>query len=212
MSDESVLTVDLDDPALQEATEYDPTQDINVRVVPPELDSSGNVVDYLIKLSIGENANKKKEPFAKMTKGNKKYVGLVVKAQIVASGSPWDKAFVNYPFNGVTTISFNGTNSMADLARVLGKQMPPKLSQLDQAAYVVSLLESEPTVVGRIQWRTYCSNDEKEIPELVGEANWPEKKDDDDKIIGHLSVTKCPSCKDELQASAQIKRLFPTKS
>ena len=208
MSDENATTIDLDDPEFQETTDYDPTQDINARTVPPELDLDGNVIDYDIKLSIGDNKAGKKEPYAMITKKGTKYVALQVKAQIQAPGELVHNSFVNFPFGSVSTMPFNGTNSMADLCRILGKHMPPKLSQMDQAAYVVSLLSDSPVVKGRIYWDAYCSNCSETVGQLVGERNWPEKKNSDGKVVGHISSIDCPKCKQEINASAKVKKFL----
>lgn len=211
MSATEVTTINLDDPDFQEQQIYDPEQDIDQRQPPPEIDLQGNVVDYLFRLTIGDNKQGEKKPFARQTKKGTKYLALIVKAQVVAEGQPFDKAFVQFPFSSVSTMIFNGTNSMANLARVLGNPMPANLSQLDQAAYIVSLLETEPLVPGQLEWRTYCSNCETDIHSLEGERNWPEKKDEDGNVVGHKSVAKCPTCNNELSASVQIKKLHNVK-
>lgn len=207
MSTEQV-TYDLDSPEFSSPEIYDPTQDIDARVPPPELDEQGNVIDYIFKLSIGENKQGEKKPFAKVSANNKPYLALSVKAQAVAEGKTWDKAFVQFPFMGVNTlVGANGTNSMVDLANKLGHTMPSKLSMAEQAAYVMSLLQSEPTIGGRLQWRGYCSGCGKDIKALTGEKNWPEKFDADGNKMGHVSTVECNECGSDIQASTQIKKL-----
>jgi hypothetical protein len=211
--DEEVVTIDLDDPEFQSPSTYDPEQDIDLRIPPPELDLQGNAIDYVLKLSVGENPNKEKKPYAAMSKGKgTKYLALVVKAQVVAPGQIYDKAFVQYPFGMVTTIDFNGTNSMVDLARKLGSKMPVGLSKLDQAAFVHSLLQSEPTIPGRILWTAYCNSCKNDIAQLNGEARWPEKKDESGEVVGHLPVAECPECSQEVTANPKIKKLFVVQS
>ena len=206
-----VDTIDLDDPAFAETTDYDPNQDQSVRIVPPELDLAKNSIQYDIKLSIGANKSGEKAPYPGSTGRGTKYLGLVVKAQVLAPGKPYDKAFVNYPFGTISTLVFNNTTSAADLSRVLGKPMPVKLSQTEQMGYAMNLLKNEPVVQGRLEWGTYCTKCEKEIPQLTGESNWPEKKLNGD-YIGHEQTSACPDCKSEVNASARIKKLVVVKS
>lgn len=211
MHEDESMIISLDDPEFQNQQVYDPEQDIDSRVPPPELDLNGNVRDYMFKLSIGENKQGEKKPYAAVSQKGTKYIALQVKAQVVAPGEPYDNAFVNFPFGAVTTIPFNGTNAMVDLSRKLGSPMPPKLGQLDQAAYIASLLESEPIVPGRLVWTGYCSNCKKEIPGLTGERKWPEKKDEQGNVIGHLSVTECNECGEDITANPKIKKLAAIK-
>src|SRR5215831_15117883 len=206
-----VDTIDLDDPAFKETTDYDPNQDQSVRIVPPELDLQKNSIQYDIKLSIGQNKAGDKMPYPAATGRGTKYLGLVVKAQVLCPGKPYDKAFVNYPYGTISTLVFNNTTSAADLCRILGKIMPPKLAQHDQMAYAVSLLEPSPTVQGRLEWGTFCTKCDKEIPQLTGESNWPEKKVNGE-YAGHEQAAICPDCKGEVHANARIKKLVAIKA
>jgi hypothetical protein len=209
--DKQTVVIDLDDPDFQQPGEYDPNQDMGARIAPPELDEDGNVIEHLIKLSIGEKDGKK-QPYGTESKKGNKYIALLVKAQVVAPGLPYDGSFVQFPFGMVTTTTFNGTNSMADLARLLGEPMKPKLPLYEVAANITSLLEGEPMLPGRLIWSGYCRKCEKDIPELTGEKRWPEKKDPETgEVLGHLSLTDCPHCASEVEARVSIKRLLPAK-
>ncbi len=206
---EQVKTIDLDDPEFSNPQDYDPEQDLEIRLAPPELDSNGNPIDYMIKLSIGENKEKKKAPYARQNDKGVKSLALNVKAQIQADGTPYHNAFVQFPFGGVSTQMYNNTNSVVNLSRLLGQKAPKNLSPLDQTARLVSILENEPILPGNITWAGYCSNCQKEQVELMGEGRWPEKKNEAGEVEGHLNVTTCPECAGELTAGVKIKRLKP---
>lgn len=211
MSENEKMTVELDDPEFSNPIQYDPTQDAGARVTPPELDKQGNVIDYLLKFSVGENPQGVKKPYATVSGKGNKYIGLKVGVQVVAPGSPVDKSFVNYPYGGVTTSIFNGTTGMADLCRALGNTMPANLGAADMAAFTEAFLNSEPTGLGRIGWSGYCSIDKKEIPQLNGEKNWPEKKDEAGNVVGHESVAECPECGGDVEARVTLRRILPKK-
>jgi hypothetical protein len=202
-------TISLDDPEFQNPQIYDPEQDISERIPPPELDTNGNALDYLFKLSIRVNKDGEKTYYPAITKKGNKYVALNIAVQIVDPDQPHDKAFVNMmPLN---TILYNNTSSMVDMARLLGVPMPQGLNPVQQAEFVKDLIATEPTIPGRIQWSAYCTNCDTEIPALAGERRWPEKKDEAGNVIGHEHVTDCPDCKTEVHANPKIDKFFRVK-
>lgn len=211
MSEENHEQIDLDDPSLRESGTYDPDQNIDERIPPPEIDTQGNAIEYMIKLSVGENPKGEKSFYAMRTKeSNKPYVALKIKAQIVDPGQPWDNAFVQYPFGGVSTIQVNNTTSMADLCRRLGSKMPTGLSHIEQAEFMMQQLANDPILPGRIQWTGYCTGCKENKPKLSGERNWPEKLDGEN-VIGHISVLECEDCDTDIVASPKIKKLFEAR-
>jgi len=209
MSTSEETMIDLDDPEFQQPSEIDPNQDIDVRVIPPEIDANGNAIDYILKLSIGENKQGQKKPYAKVTSKGNKYLALNVKTQVVAEGQPFDNAFVQFPFGNVSTMPFSGTSSAANLARVLGSPMPAKASPLDQIACISALLEAEPKVPARLLWTGYCTSCEKEVPKLQGQKNWPPKVDESGEQVGNLQVAECPECGSDVNARANVKKILP---
>jgi thiol-disulfide isomerase/thioredoxin len=209
MSDENII--DLDAPEFQESVNYDPTQDQDSRPTPPEFGPDGQRMDYVFKLFIKDNPKGEKAAYGKESEKGTKYIALNVGMQIIAEGQPYHKALVNFPFGGVSSMLFNGTTSMANLARLLGQPMPKGLSQVDQAAYVTSLLQAEPLVPGQIKWGTWCGNCKKEPSKLSGENNWPVKVDDLGQVVGHLNVSECPECNLEVTAQPKLLKLIAVK-
>ena len=205
MTDE-VKTIDLDDPMFSEPGDYDPSKDIEERTPPPELDSNGNTKTYTLKLSVADNPKGEKKPYPKEMKNGKYCLALNINAQIV-SDDEWNNKFVPFPYGMVTTAPANGTTSAMDLARLLSvveDEIPTKLSALDQMAYVSSILDNEPEIGARFQWKAYCGNCKEEISALKGESRWPERKNADGKVIGHKASTDCPKCGNELTARVEI--------
>jgi hypothetical protein len=207
MSNVYAQTISLDDEEFSNPVEYDPSQDQDIRIPPPELDSNGNAIDYLFKLSVADNKNGQKQPTPRQTQRGTKYLMLNVNCQIVQPGGQFDKAFVQ--LMPPSTMTFNGTTSAANLARILGELMPKNLSHKDQMEFLMGLLASEPTLGGRVQWTGYCRACEKDIPALQGEKNWPEKKDEAGNVIGHEPVAICPDCHGEVTANVKVDKLIP---
>jgi hypothetical protein len=201
-----VKTISLDNPEFSNPQTYDPEQDIDERIPPPELDNQGNVLDYLFKLSTGPNKQGEKNWYPATTKKGNGYIALNVKVQIVDPGQPHDKAFVNMmPLN---TILYNNTSSMVNMARLLGSLMPQGLSPIQQGEYVKRLIDAEPVLPGRLQWSAYCTNCDTEIGALAGERRWPEKKDENGNVIGHEYNSECPDCKTEVHVNPKIDKFF----
>ena len=81
MSDEEIIS--LDDASLQEAQQYDPEADRDAFVPPPELDEQGNAIDYLLKLSLGENKFGKHAAYFKRDKNGNPMGILMVDIRVV---------------------------------------------------------------------------------------------------------------------------------
>lgn len=211
MTDESKKEeiIELDDPRLQENQHYDPEADANQFIPPPELDENGNVIDYLLKLSLGENKFKKREAYFKLDKNEKPMGILMVDISIVAPGSPFDKARLKPEYFNTYVNPRTNASSFTDLARILAaaghsEKMPSNLSVKDQASFLEPIIASEPTLTGRIQWGAYCPNCEEDKKKLLGERSWPEKEG------GHIPQAECPDCGTDLTPNVNLKRFIST--
>src|SRR3977135_1184158 len=212
MSDENKKEeiIDLDDPRLQESQHYDPEADANQFIPPPELDEQGNVIDYLLKLSLGENKFKKREAYFKLDKNEKPMGILMVDISTVSPGSPFDKAKLNPEYFNTFVNPRTNASSFTDLARLLYKggfceKIPSNLSVKDQASFIEPVVASEPTLTGRVQWTAYCPNCEEDKKSLQGERKWPEKEGG-----GHLPMVECPDCGTDLTPKVSLKRFIST--
>ena len=208
MSDTKDDILDLDDPRLKEPQSYDPEADADAFIPIAELDSKGNVIDYLLRLSLGESKYNGKHMYFKQTDKSGVYGVLMIDLNIVDPGGLFDKAKLRSQY--LTTIVQKKTNAsgITNLARLLKSPMAKNLSLQDQAEHIEKLLGAEPTLLGNVQWRTYCSNCEEEISRLVGERNWPEKKDEAGNVIGHIPKAECPTCKGDVVPNVELKRFI----
>ena len=208
MADEKDEILDLDDPRLQESQTYDPEADANQFIPPPELDESGNAIDYLLKLSLGENKFKKKSAYFKNDKNGDVMGILMVDISIVAPGSPFDKAKVNSEYFNTYVNKRTKASSVTDIIRLLSEyghceKLPLGLGVKAQMEFLEPIIASEPTLPGRLQWGAYCQNCEEEKTSLQGERKWPEKEGG-----GHKPEKDCDDCGTTLTPKVSVKRFI----
>lgn len=194
--------ISLDDPRLQETQQYDPTADANQFIPPPELDENGNIIDYLLKLSLGENKFKKKETYFKKDKQDRAMGILMIDISIIDPGGKFDKARLAPEYLNTYVNLRTNASSFTDMARLLGSPMPKGLTLPEQAQHLESLIASEPIIGGRVQWTAYCGGCEEDKKSLVGEKKWPEKEG------GHVPLIECPDCGTELTPKVGVKRFI----
>jgi len=211
MSDDKDKILDLDDPSLKEPQEYDPEADTEAFIPAPELDENGNAKDYLLKLSLGENKLGTKKMYFKKDKNGNPFGVLMVDLSIVDPGGAFDKfklGGLNGRYPNTIVQSRSGGSPITNLCRLLKEAMPPKLSLEKQAAHVESLIAAEPTLMGNIQWKAYCTNCQEEVSKLTGERNWPEKKNEAGQVIGHIPKAECPTCKADVTPGVELKKFI----
>lgn len=197
--------IQLDDPSLQEAQQYDPEADRDAFIPPPELDPQGNVIDYLFKLSLGENKFGKREAYFKKAADGKPMGILMVDVRIVQPGGLFDNFKLNPEY--LNTYLIKGTNGFVNMARLLGSPMSKGLGVQQQAQHLEPLIAAEPILGGRLQWSAYCGNCEVEPKNLKGERGWPEKSDG----IGHKPLAECGECGQELTPKVSVRRFSESK-
>lgn len=202
--------IDLDDPSLQEAQQYDPEADRDLFIPPPEMDSDGNVIDYVLKLSLGENKFKTHRTYFKEGKQGPMGV-LMVDLTIADPGSPFEGFKLSPKYLNTYIDRRSNASDFTNIARLLGNPMPKGLGVKAQAEHVEPLIGAEPLLGGRIEWAApFCRNCEEEKPVLRGERKWPEKKDDEGRVIGHIPLEQCPDCGGDLVPKIELKRFIAT--
>lgn len=222
MSDdnEKEKIIDLDDPSLQEAQQYDPEADRDLYVPPPELDQDGNAIDYLLKLSLGENKFKTHKTYFKKDKQDRPMGILMIDLTIQDPGQPFDGFKLSPKYLNTYVDRRSGASDFTNIARLLGNPMPKGLGVKAQAEHVEPLIGSEPLIGGRIEWGSpFCRNCEEEKDSLRGERKWPEKYATDDNgevlepkvVIGHIPLKPCPDCGSDLVPKVELKRFIATK-
>jgi len=206
MSDEDGI-LDLDDPSLSEPQTYDPEADTDAYIPPPELDPEGNAIDYMLKLSLGENKHGTRQTYFKKDKNGKPFGILMIDLTIVQPGGLFDnmKLRAIYP---MTMIDRSGGSRLGNICRLLGSPMPPGLNPKEMGGFAEGLIAAEPILPARLQWKCYCGNCEKEIGKLLGESKWPEKVNSDGEKVGHLGEARCPDCQGEVRAGVEVKRFY----
>ncbi len=203
MSEEKDKILDLDDPSLKEAQQYDPEADYNAYVVVPELDDAGNVIEYQLRLELGENRFKEKRMYFKRDKNGDPFGILRVDMSIVQPGGQFDKSRLKAEYMN-TIMRQRGkekTSAIINLCRLLKSPMPKGLSLAEQGTYTEKLLAGAPILSGTVQWTAYCGNCEEDVKELTGERNWPEAEGG-----GHIAKAECPTCNTDLVPGVKVKR------
>jgi len=204
--------ISLDDPSLMEAQVYDPEADRDAYIPAPELDPQGNAIDYMLKLSLGENKFKKKEAYFKNDKNGQPMGILMVDARIVQPGGDFDNSKLRAYYLNTYIDKKTKASGFTNTARLLFESgqapslMPKGLGVKAQADFLVPLIAAEPILGGRVQWNAYCGNCEEEKKQLIGERNWPEKDGG-----GHKSLVECPDCGTELVPGVGVKRFMEKK-
>ena len=205
MADEEIIS--LDDPSLAEAQQYDPEADRDAFVPPPELDAQGNAIDYLLKLSLGENKFGKHAAYFKRDKNGNPMGILMVDIRVVQPNGPFDKFKLNSDYLNTYIDKRTNASGFTNMARLLGSPMPKGLGVQQQAEHLEPLIAAEPILPGRLLWDApWCGNCEEEQASLKGERNYPEKKDDSGSVIGHLAKAECPSCGQDLIPKIVVKK------
>lgn len=209
----SELILDLDDPRLREAQEFDPEADGDAYVPPPEIDSNGQAITYRVKLSLGENSDEQvKKVFGergmyfKHSEKSGQFGVLRVESEIVDPGRLFDKFKLNSEWLTTIVNQRTGTSPVANLMRVLGEPFKRGATLQDQREHVAKVLTGNPQCDARIVWQARCANCEEDINSLKGESNWPERKDEKGEVIGHESVSQCPDCKGDVIARVAVKK------
>lgn len=202
--DEEVIS--LDDPSLMEAQQYDPEADRDAYIPAPELDPQGNAIDYMLKLSLGENKFKKREAYFKKDKSGNPMGILMIDVRIVQPGGAFDNFKLKSDYLNTYIDKRSNASGFTNMARLLGSPMAKGLSVKGQADFLVPLIAAEPILGGKVQWNAYCGNCGEEKKQLFGERNWPEKEGG-----GHKSLVECPDCGTELVPGVGVKRFLEKK-
>lgn len=197
--------LDLDDPSLQEAQNYDPQADADAFVPPPERDENGNVITYTVKLRLGENKFKKKEAYFKNDKQGRPMGILMVDSEIADSTSIFDGARLGSEWFNTFVNKRTSASSYTNIARLLGSPLPPGLGVKAQSELLENLIASEPLIGARIQWSGYCRGCEEEKTFLEGEKKWPEKVDSDGNTVGHIPLIECKDCGTDVTPKIKVK-------
>lgn len=206
--------IDLDDPRLKESQNYDPEADYSAFIPPPEIDSEGNAIEYFFKLGIGEKKIEGKDPikgmYFKSTEKSGTYGVFPLTLELVQPGGDFDRFKLGMEYPHTIIDKRKGTSQIVDLMRLLGEPMPKGLDLAQIKQYVEGVIAANPILPGRIVWGApYCTNCQKEYDSLAGERKWPEKKDEQGKVVGHVAKVECPECNTDLTPKVKVKRYFP---
>lgn len=207
-NEKSEKIIDLDDPSLQEAQNYDPEADADQFIPPPELDSDGNAITYAVRLSLGKNKFEETKAYYKEDKKGRPMAILMVDVEIV-DDSPehiFDKARLSSEYFNTYVNPRTKASSYTNIARLLGSPFATGLSVKEQSEILEPLIASEPVIGARIQWGAYCKGCEEEKMKFEGERKWPVKVDGNGNTIGHIPLAECDDCATEMTPKISVKR------
>ena len=214
--------LDLDDPRLSESKEINPDADYNQYLIPPEFNDVGKIIEYDLRITLGENDEEKtgvkKGMYFKSTKKSGVFGVLKIEHQIVDPGGEFDGYRI--PAQWLTTIIRNGTDAVANLCRLADDPMPKKITPLQEKEHAERVLGSGPIVRAKLGWQppswqdketgeqvSGCSQCHTKIEGLFGQRNWA-VRDESGEVTGYSPIQKCDTCGSDVYAKPIVKRFL----